>query len=112
MIIHKFIDYRFNQPVDGLLPVDVWMHNWVDGVDIFHVDESCPEFEEANWVINRLVEARVKTPSDFLEYYQQWAGYRRMRGQVREADTDLGYDEFGRQTLRAAVERESNATTD
>jgi len=89
------------------------MHNPDDGdVDKYYLDQSCPEAEEANWVINRLVEAELKTPPDFLEFHQQRAGYRGMRGSVLEVETDLRYTEFGRRILEEAVQKESDAAAD
>lgn len=112
MRIRFFIDYRFDDATGEFQPIGVWMHNPDDGdVDMLYSDKSCPEAEEANWVINRLVEADLKTPPDFLDFHQQRAGYLGMRRPVLEAETDLNYDEFGRQTLQAAVKRENNATT-
>ena len=61
MRIRYFIDYRFDEATGEFLPIGIWMHNPDDGdVDMFYPDESCPEAEEAIWVINRLVEADLK----------------------------------------------------
>lgn len=110
MRIRYFIDYRFDEATGEFQPIGVWMHNPDDGdVDMFYLDESCPEAEEAMWVINRLVEADLKTPPDFLEFHQQRAGYRGMRGPVREVETELGYEEFGRRALEESIGRESDA---
>ena len=110
MRVRYFIDYRMDERTGGFIPIGVWMHNSVDGdVDIFYPDESCPEYEEAMWVINRLVEADMKTPPDFLEFHQQRAWYCEMRGPVTQTDTELGYTEFGKQLLKTVIERESNA---
>lgn len=112
MINLYFIDYRYGEATGKLCAIGVWMHNPEDGdVDIFYPDQSCPEVEEAKWVINRLVETDMKVPPDFLEFHRQRADYHGMRGLVKEANTDLDYDEFGRQSLLAAIERASNATT-
>jgi len=48
---------------------------------------------------------------DFLEYHQKRAGYRGMRGPVKEAITELNYDQFARAILQQAVAREENDVT-
>jgi len=109
MRIRHFIDYRFDEETGEFQPIGIWMHNPVDGdVDIYYPDESCSECEEAMWVINRLVEADLKTPSDFLEFHQQRAGYLGMRSTIVEGETVLAYGEYGEQALRAVIERKSN----
>jgi len=105
-----FIDYRYDEALNGFRPIGVWMHNPVDGdVDIYYFDSECPEATAANWVLNRLVEGGIKTPDDFLDYHQQRAGYRGMRGPVKESDTELNYDRFARQVMQQTVERDANA---
>jgi hypothetical protein len=59
-------------------PVGVWIQGPGPGLDIemFYIDSRDPKVlerkEEANWVINRLVEAGVTSlPEDFLEYHRQ-----------------------------------------
>jgi hypothetical protein len=71
-------------------------------VDFYYSDKESPEYEEALWVINRMVEGGLSTPTDFLEYHQQKAGYRGMRGSILEADTEKYYDEFAKQVIQAA----------
>lgn len=111
MKLKYFVEYRFEEAAGRFLPIGVWMHNPADGdVDVFYEDPECPEASEANWILNRLVEADLKTPDDFLEYHQQHAGYRGMRGPVREVETDLDYDAFGGKVLQEAIERENDAT--
>jgi len=56
-------------------------------------------------------EGGIKTPNDFLDYHQQRAGYRGMRGSIREIETDLNYDQFGQAVLQDAIEREGNAAS-
>jgi len=105
-----FIDYRYDEASCSFKLIGVWMHNPADGdVDIYYEDPECPESDEANWILNRLVEGGLKTPDDFLEYHQQHSGYRGMRGPVREMETDLGYEAFGKQILENAIRRETNA---
>ena len=59
-------------------PVGVWVQGPGPGLDIemFYIDSRDPlvlaRKEEANWVINRLVENDVTTlPDDFLEFHRQ-----------------------------------------
>jgi hypothetical protein len=109
MKIRYFIDYRFDEETGEFQPIGVWMHNPDDGdVDMLYVDESCTEAEEANWVINRLVEANLKTPYDFLEFHQQRSGYQGMRGSVIESVTELNFEEFARAIVRQEVARKEN----
>lgn len=112
MKLRYFIEYSYEGASGEFKPIGVWMHNPVDGdVDIFYADPECPEEDEANWILNRLVEADLKTPDDFLEYHQKRAGYRGMRGLVRDAETELTYDQFARTILQQAVPREENNVT-
>ncbi len=105
-----FLEYRYDDDVGAFKPIGVWMHNPADGdVDIFYVDPECPEAEEANWIMNRLVEAGLKTPDDFLEFHATRTGYHGMRGPVREVETELSYDAFGRMVFDEAIMRETNA---
>jgi len=111
-MIRYFTDYRFDEAAMGFLPIGVRMHNPVDGdVGAYYTAQESPEYEEAMWVINRLVDADLKTPPDFLEFRQQRAGYQGMRAAVGEVDTDLSYDEFGRRTLEETIRRKNDAAT-
>jgi len=104
-----FIEYRYDGASGEFKPIGIWMHNSVGGdVDIFYADPECLKADEANWILNRLVEGDLKTPDDFLEYHQQRAGYRGMRVPVKETETDLTYDQFARVILQQAVAREEN----
>jgi len=107
-----FIEYRYDEASSEFKPIGVWMHNPAAGdVDIYYPDEASTEYEGALWVINRLVDAGLKTPEDFLDYHQQRAGYRGMRGSIREIETDLNYNQFGRSVLQDTIEREGNAVS-
>lgn len=107
MRIKYFIDYLYDEVSGRFLPIGVWMHNPADGdVDIYYPDEDSREYEEALWIINRLVEAGLKTPEDFLEFHQQRAGYRGVRGSVRVEDTDKDYDEFAGLVLEVSRKEE------
>jgi hypothetical protein len=51
--------------------------------------------EEANWVINRLVENDIKSlPEDFLEYHRStMSPYRGMRGEIVETENHATAEE-------------------
>ena len=113
MRLRYFIENRYDDKAGRFLPIGIWIHNPVDGaVDIFYLDQESDECAEAMWVINRLVEADLTAPLDFLEFHQSRAGYRRMRSAIFEVETELGYDEFMKHTLQEFIERESHATAD
>ena len=108
MRLAYFIDYRYDDQADRFLTVGIWIQDRddPDGVDIYYPDEESSEYWDAMWVINRLVEADLKAPPDFLEFHQQRAGYKGMRSRIFEEETDLTADEFMRKTLQRFVKRE------
>ena len=71
-------------------PIGVWVQGPGPGLDLVveflpgHADAE----EDADWVVNRLVEDDVLSlPEDFLEYHQAaLSPYRGMRGTVVETD--------------------------
>ena len=71
-------------------PIGVWVQGPGPGLDL--VIEFLPGHteaqEEAEWVINRLVENNVRTlPEAFLDYHQSTLSpYRGMRGVIVETD--------------------------
>jgi hypothetical protein len=71
-------------------PIGVWVQGPGPGLDI--IMEYLPgndEFQEdADWVINRLVERDIKSiPDGFLEYHQQtMSPYRGTRGEIVETE--------------------------
>ena len=71
-------------------PIGVWVQGPGPGLDL--LIEFLPGYaeaqENAEWVINRLVEKDVWTlPDDFLDYHQSTLSpYRGMRGAVVETD--------------------------
>lgn len=81
MKLRYMIDMILREGKDGqpvYEPVGVWVQGPGPGLDIemFYIDSRDPKVlarkEEANWVINRLVENDVTTlPDDFLEYHRQ-----------------------------------------
>ena len=101
MRLRYFIDYRFDYKTDQFLPVGIWIQDVDDlGIEMYYPDESSEEYEEAMWIINRLVEGGLNAPSDFLEFHQARAGYRGMRSKIFEAETNLNIDEFMSKTLQ------------
>jgi hypothetical protein len=91
-------------------PVGVWVQGPGPGLDI--VMEYTPSDdpavleakEEADWVINRLVENGVKElPADFLEYHRQTLSpYRGSRTPVAET-TDFSSTEIGAKAILAKM---------
>ena len=71
-------------------PIGVWVQGPGPGLDLVieFVPGHAEAQEEAEWVINRLVENDVRSlPEDFLDYHQSTLSpYRGMRGAVIEAD--------------------------
>jgi len=109
MKLRYFIDYRFSDELSRFVPIGIWIHNPVDrAVDIYYPDQESSEYADAMWVINRLVESDLNAPPDFLEFHQERVGYRGMRSAIFEVETELGYDEFMKQTLREFIEREKD----
>ena len=101
MRLRYFIDYRFDYKTDQFLPVGIWIQDVDDlGIEMYYPDESSEEYEEAMWIINRLVGEGLNAPSDFLEFHQARAGYRGMRSKIFEAETNLNIDEFMSKTLQ------------
>ena len=82
------VEYKFAG--DAYVPIGVWCVGESPGLDVEirmlpgHPEEQ----EEADWVINRLVEEGVEhVGREFLEYHQETLSpYRGMRSKVFEAD--------------------------
>lgn len=96
MRLHYFID-RVIRDRDGnphYEPVGAWVQGPGPGLDIVmeYLESDDPVVldarEEADWVINRLVENGVRElPIDFLEYHRQTLSpYRGSRGPVLQTD--------------------------
>ena len=101
MRLRYFIDYRFDDKVQQFLPIGIWIQDMDDlGIDMCYPDEASDEYEEAMWIVNRLVESDMNAPPDFLEFHQAKAGYRGMRSKIFEAETNLNIDEFMSKTLQ------------
>lgn len=101
MKLHYMIDMVLREGEDGgkdgaprYEPVGVWIQGPGPGLDVemFYIDSRDPKVlarkEEANWVINRLVEAGCKSlPEDFLEYHRQTRSpYDGAFGEIIETD--------------------------
>lgn len=89
-------------------PVGVWVQGPGPGLDIemFYNDSRDPAVlarkDEANWVLNRLVEADITSlPDDFLEYHQQTLSpYHGIHGPLMETDEFSNMYECARAALR------------
>ena len=71
-------------------PIGVWVQGPGTGIDLVveFLPENAEAREEADWIINRLVENDIRTlPEDFLAYHQStFSPYRGMRGLVIETE--------------------------
>lgn len=87
MIEYAMRDRDTNQHYE---PIGVWVQGPGPGLDIEMAYLSGNEDyqEEADWVINRLVENGIKSlPDDFLEYHRStMSPYLGMRGEIIEAE--------------------------
>lgn len=82
-------------------PIGVWVQGPGPGLDLVieYLPGNPEAQEEADWIINRLVENEVKSlPEDFLEYHRKTLSpYRGMRG------PEIEFDEFPSSELFAQV---------
>lgn len=93
--------------------VGVWVQGPEPGLDIImeyiESDDSVvlEAREEADWVINRLVENGVRElPEDFLEYHRQTLSpYRGSRGPVVQTDEFASAEECARMILARNIPR-------
>ena len=71
-------------------PIGVWVQGPGPGLDIVmgYLPGNDEFAEDADWVINRLVENDITSlPDDFLEYHQStMSPYRRMHGEIVETE--------------------------
>lgn len=87
-------------------PVGVWVQGPGPGLDIemLYIDSRDPKVlerkDEANWVLNRLVESCVTAiPDDFLEYHRQTRSpYDGVFTEITETD-QYSSGEFGAQAV-------------
>lgn len=86
-------------------PVGVWVQGPGPGLDILmeFVPDNEGAQEEADWVINRLVENDIKSlPKDFLEYHRAtMSPYSGMRGEIVETEEFTTAEECARAACRA-----------
>lgn len=87
MIEHALRDRETNPRYE---PIGVWVQGPGPGLDIVmeYLPGNDDAQEEADWVINRLVENDVKSlPDGFLEYHRStMSPYRGMRGEIVETE--------------------------
>jgi len=113
MRLRYLIDFGYDEKEDRFQPIGIWIHNSADvAVDFHYPDQESDEYWDAMFVINRLVEAGLTAPPDFLEFHQARAGYCGMRSAIIEVETELGYDEFMKRTLQEFIERENGGSND
>lgn len=88
-------------------PVGVWVQGPGPGLDIemFYIDSKDPAVlarkDEANWVLNHLVEQEINTmPLGFLEYHRETQSpYHGSRGPIVEIQEFLSIEELGQSLL-------------
>lgn len=89
-------------------PVGVWVQGPGPGLDIemFYIDSNDPAVlarkDEANWVLNRLVEADITNqPEDLLKYHRDTQSpYEGGRGPIVETEIFTTPDQCGRSILK------------
>lgn len=95
MKLRYMIEYALRDRIRKPLykPVGVWVQGPGTGIDLVveFLPGNAEAREEADWIINRLVENDVRTlPEDFLVYHQfTLSPYRGMRGPVTETEEYL-----------------------
>lgn len=88
-------------------PIGVWVQGPGSGLDIemAYLPGNDEYQEEADWVINRLVERDIKAlPNGFLEYHQAaMSPYRGLHGKIVETEDFASVEECIRAVLLASV---------
>ena len=78
-------------------PIGIWVQGPGPGLDITmeYLPGNEDAAEEADWILNRLVEAGVRTLHDgFLEYHRAtMSPYRGMRGEIVETEVSATAEE-------------------
>ena len=97
--VRGFTEYALEGTDDAPVwkPIGVWVQGPGLGLDVAmsYLPGYEDQQEEADWVLNRLVENDVKElAADFLEYHQQNGGYRVMRGGVQTSQAFSGTEAF------------------
>ena len=95
MKLRYMIEYALRDRIRGprYEPVGVWVQGAGPGLDLVieFLPGNADAEEDAQWVVNRLVEQGVRNlPDDFLAYHQgTLSQYRGMRGPVVETEKYL-----------------------
>lgn len=92
-------------------PIGVWVHGPGPGLDVemTYLPGNEGYQEEADWVINRLVEDGIRSlPDDFLEHHQvTMSPYRGMRGEIIMTDVWLSVTNCVNSVLNSFTHTES-----
>lgn len=87
-------------------PVGVWAHCQETGeIEMYYVENQAADVqarrEEADWVINRLVEGGLQTvPDDFLDYHRRTRSpYDGTFSEIRESEAFGDLDDLGKYLL-------------
>ena len=90
-------------------PIGVWVQGPGPGLDILmeFLPGNDEAQEEADWVINRLVENDIKSlPEEFLEYHRStMSPYRGMRGEVVETEEFATADACAKSVVTTLIPR-------
>lgn len=109
MKLRYMVEYamRYMETNPHYEPIGVWVQGPGPGLDILmeYLPGNDEAQEDADWVINRLVENDIKSlPDDFLDYHQgTMSPYRGMRGEVLETDDYATAEECVSRTLGTIV---------
>ena len=103
MNIRYFIECRIDRLTCEKTPIGIWLQDST-GVDIYYPDETSDEYWEANEVLNRLAEAQLDPPPDFLDFHLTGGGYYVERVGIFEAElSKLSAEEFMKLALQKAI---------
>ena len=103
MKVRYFIECRIDRLTAEKTPTGIWLQDST-GVDIYYPDETSDECWEANEVLNRLAEAQIDPPVDFLDFHLARGGYFVNRVGIYEAEMGkLSAVEFMKMTLQKAI---------
>lgn len=88
-------------------PIGVWVQGPGPGLDVLmeYLPGNDEAQEEADWVINRLVENDIKSlPDGFLEYHRgTMSPYRGMRGEIVETEDYATAEECAKVICKAVA---------
>ena len=104
MKVRYLIEFRIDRYTAEKIPVGIWLQDST-GVDIYYPDETSEEYWEANEVLNRLAEAQLGPPPDFMEFHLTGGGYCVDRVGIFEAELGkLSAEDFMKGILQKALE--------